>query len=272
MTDTPIMTASVPIVPEIHTPEPFDSPPPLIEQEFAQEFYDYMDYQHMHVIHSILEPTDSHDISMNIQNTQNTQEIPHTDSQSTESTEHMNNAQLADICESDPPLPDQTSVQALVHMLCTMDIKEMEEYGAEHKIDIGLAYNVAENTTSFTHIMLTTDYVWLNIQNTNESENLPRFVMNEIVYENCAKYFVDCCLDGDMRYTTYPDGTTSYWLRLELQTTRLMRNVLFESKRNRSSLMTRLIESIVDDVVDAIYDEPPLKQYITKVFMPERCS
>lgn len=194
--------------------------------------------------------------------------LEHERSDSTPSTEYT-----PEVDDSDPPAPNETPEQTLtrlVDMLCTIEFEQMEAYYPEYKVNIGEAYERIDDE-EYTHIMFANDFVWLNIHNTNDSDNTPRFLKKEIVYEICASYFIDCCLNGTMRYTLYPDGTISYWVRLDLQTTRLMRKVLQKSRMGiRSHLMTELLEDLVDDIVDAIEKVEPLRIYIIKVFLGRR--
>jgi len=260
--DTPIMTAVPSILAHaIHTPEPFEFPSesplsPLIYDDDCgpiHTFITQLDYTAIPAIPVYPE----HDISMSHQRTEST----------------LSTQDIQDIPdETDPPNPNETPEQTLtrlVDMLSTIEFKEMDEYGPEYRVNIGEAYERFSDD-DYSHVMLTKEFVWLNVQNTNETDNT-RFLNREIVYETCASYFINCCLNGDMRYTSYPDGTISYWVRLDLQTTRLMRKVLEKSRSvERTPLMTELLESLVDDVVDAIEDVEPLRIYINKVFLGRR--
>lgn len=280
--ETPPITARVSI-PELHTPEPFDC---SLSLEQIRILEDRQTIQSI-LAQSIQSPYDS---SMNSREGFSDRESPE-DDESTESTEsiptqpdnvepterNQNNDTRSvyseDFCEGDPPIPEESSIETLVSMLCTMNIKEMEEYGAEYRIYFNYSYDVEEGATPYTHIMLTTDYVWLNIQNTFAGEMLPRFQVREIRYAQCAQYLVDCIFDGDMRYTAYPNGSTSYWVRLDMRPMRLMRKFLQETRRGIDSEDRDLIsfmESLVDDLLDAIARDSPLNLYIRRVFIPQR--
>lgn len=262
-------------IPDIRTPEPFECPTSFDEIRIMEDILHEYSFGNR----------GEQDISGN-ENDESTESTESTESistspenhESTESTEMIQNndaesVYLEEFCEGDPPISEESSIETLVRILCTMNIKEMEEYGAEYRIDFDYSYDVEDGTTPYTHIMLTTNHVWLNVQNTFAGETLPRFRVREIRYTQCAQYFVDCGFDGDMRYTAYPNGSTSYWVRLNMLPTRLMRTFLQETRQGIDPEDRDLIscmESLVDDLLDAIAQDMPLNLFIRRVLIPER--
>lgn len=304
--DTPVLSSRVEI-PTLRTPEPYTSLPPdgchssgLLQDD---EYRELLQFHHMNVVSSVLMqqftqdtptvagvvriPVSAYPYTIEgepihapidaIDDDDDDEDSVSTEIIETEQNNDTRSVYSEEMCDGDPPdetnETDTSSIETLVQMLSTMNIQEMEEYGAEYQIDFNLCYDVANDENNYTHIMLTDDHVWLNVQNTFASETLPRFLVREVRYTTCAQYFVDCCLDGDMRYTGYPNGTTSYWVRLDMRPTRLMRTFLHLTRRGIVSEdrdWMSCMESFVDDLVGVIARDPPLNTYIRRVFIPER--
>lgn len=253
---TPTMTARVTIL-DACSPEPFDIP--SVPETFL-ETLDTIQQSDREILYFMFEQEPSTDDAHSISS----------DTEPTEYIERNNTPTDLDACIGDPPTPNEPPIDILVRTMCTMTIREMEEYGDEYEFDFNLVYPLRNQSYSFTHIMLTSEDVWINVHNVFASDTLPRFKVREIKYETCAQYFIDSCFDGDMRYTAYANGTTSYWCRLDLQATYLMRKVLTEWKTSRGTdlYMRPFVEYIGTDLLYAIDEIPPLSEYIKKIFIP----